>query len=150
MNIPDQRHALNVARTALKLWTDVCKEQKIGDEFPAVSAGDRRLLLKAALLHDVGKVKGDVSTGDKIIAVLLDRCFPRAARRWGRLGRGHVLNNLRHALYIYYHHAERSAAMLEACDAEAAVVDLVRRHHQAATVDDPPELTLLRQADDRH
>jgi HD superfamily phosphodiesterase len=49
MNLPDQRHALNVTYTALRL-----AQNKSGLNLAA--------LTKGALLHDVGKVRGDVST----------------------------------------------------------------------------------------
>lgn len=134
MNLPDQRHALNVAYTALELAAD--KE-----------GVDQKLLLKCALLHDVGKVKGDVSTADKIITVILDKFIPCWARNWGRLGRGGKLANLRHAVYIYYNHAARGAAMLSAAGINGQEIKIIARHHEAPVVGEPPELRLLRQAD---
>ncbi|HWR39715.1 MAG TPA: HDIG domain-containing protein [Patescibacteria group bacterium] len=148
MNTPDQRHALNVARTVIKWQAAAHKNKTAGDDGAVLTAENRRLLLKAALLHDVGKVKGDVSTADKIIAVLADRFCPRAAWRWCRPGKGYFWDNLKHALYIYYHHAERGAAMLEECGVEDSVVELVRKHHQTPASDDSEELLLLRRADD--
>ncbi len=47
-----------------------------------------------------------------------------------------------------FHHAERSAEFLQQSGSNAAVVAIVRRHHQAELPEDPPELTLLRTADD--
>lgn len=135
MNLPDQRHALNVAYTAHKLSTDRTDV-------------DTNLLMRCALLHDVGKVKGDVSTLDKILTVLAHKLCPAWSQRWGRQGRGSKVNNLRHAVYIYYNHAERSAAFLAAAGCEDELVSIVAKHHKAPADDDPPELKLLRQADD--
>ena len=134
MNLPDQRHALNVAYTALVLAAET-------------EGFNQQLLLKCALLHDVGKVKGDVSTADKIITVILDKFVPRWSRSWGRLGRGGKIENLRHAVYIYYHHAARGAAMLKAAGICSQVTDIVARHHEAPAAGEPPELRLLRTAD---
>lgn len=135
MNLPDQRHALNVAYTAITL---LAAEQSV----------DRRLLLRCALLHDVGRMQGDASTADKVLTVIMHKCLPRYAKRWARLGRGGRLANVRHALYVYFHHPVRSAALLRAAGTEAAVTDIVARHHAAPQTDDPPELLLLRRADD--
>ena len=44
--------------------------------------------------------------------------------------------------------AERSARLLAAAGCEAALVEAVKRHHKAPEAGEPPELTLLRQADD--
>lgn len=135
MNLPDQRHVLNVAYTALELAKN---QEKI----------DEKLLIKCALLHDVGKIKGDVSTADKIMTVIGHKLSPQWAKNWGRLGRGNKLANLRHAFHIYFHHAQRSATMLEKIGANSQVVNIVAKHHKAPEVNDPLELVILRQADD--
>ncbi|QDR81499.1 HDIG domain-containing metalloprotein [Sporomusa termitida] len=137
MNLPDQRHALNVAYTASALGSGDCTI-------------DQELLLQCALLHDVGKVRGDVSTFDKVLTVILDKVAAGWARGWARPGRGGKVANLRHALYIYYQHAARGAVMLQAIGAAPAMIRIVERHHQAPAVDDEPELVILRLADSRH
>lgn len=134
MNLPDQRHALNVAYTALAL----------ADGQAAV---DQQLLIQCALLHDVGKVKGDVSTADKIITVILDKFAAPWAKSWGKMGRGSKIDNLRHAVYIYYNHATRGAEMLRAIGLPPELTNIVARHHEAPAVGEPPELTLLKTAD---
>jgi len=137
MNLPDQRHALNVAYTALQL------------------AADRRdinitILIKSALLHDVGKVRGDVSTLDKILTVAAHKIAPAWAEKWGKPGRGSKLANLRHAFYIYFNHPARSGVMLRDIGTSPAIIAIVARHHKAPADSDPPELTILRLADNMH
>lgn len=136
MNLPDQRHALNVAYTAAKL---------AASHRPEV---DGELLARCALLHDVGKVKGDVSTWDKIITVAAHYVAPGWARRWGKQGRGGAVANLRHAFYTYYHHPERGVALLAAVGTQERVLEIIRRHHEMPEVGEPLELTILRDADD--
>jgi len=134
MSLPDQRHALNVAYTVLKLAKN---------EQPAVE----RILVKSALLHDIGKIQGDISVADKVITVLAGIVFPHISRKWGQYGRGGRLANLRHAFYVYYYHPVRGAEMAEKAGVEPLIVELIRKHHKAPTDDDPPELLLLQQAD---
>lgn len=134
MNLPDQRHALNVTYTALKL-----AQNKAGLNLT--------VLTKGALLHDVGKVRGDVSTLDKIATVIAHKLFPGWAKSWGKMGRGSKLANVRHAFYIYFNHASRSAAMLKQIGANPLVTDIVGKHHKAPAESDPPELIILRAAD---
>jgi len=137
MNLPDQRHALNVAYTA----------QKLGSKHKDI---DRNLLIKCALLHDVGKIKGDVSTIDKVMTVIGHTVAPNWAKQWGRLGRGSKLANCRHAFYIYFHHAKRSAAMLKTIGASPRMIEIVSKHHEAPADGDPLELVLLRKSDELH
>ncbi len=134
MNLPDQRHALNVAYTVL----DMAKNR------PGI---DKEILVKSALLHDVGKVKGDVSTADKIITVLAHKFVPQWAERWGRFGRGSNIDNLRHAFYIYFNHAGRGAEMLKEIGVDRRIVEIVRKHHKTPAECDPPELAILKAAD---
>lgn len=135
MHLADQRHALNVAYTAIRL----AEEQK--------SFIDKEKLIRCCLLHDVGKVRGDISTLDKIIAVLMHRCAPAWSERWGVRGKGNPLKNLRHAFYIYFHHARRGRDKLLALGL-TELAEIVAKHHKAPAEEDPPELTLLREADD--
>ena len=137
MDRPDHRHVLNVAHTALQLAQHQLTI-------------DINLLVKCALLHDVGKIKGDVSTIDKIITVMGHKLSPRWAKQWGRLGRGSKLDNLRHAFYIYFNHAKRSATMLREIDSTPQMVEIVAKHHEAPADCDPLELVILRKSDDLH
>ncbi|MBP2626716.1 MAG: metal dependent phosphohydrolase [Firmicutes bacterium] len=137
MNLPDQRHVLNVAQTALQL----AQHQQLIDI---------NLLVKCALLHDVGKIKGDVSTIDKIITVMGHKLSPRWVKQWGRLGRGSRVDNIRHAFYIYFNHAQRSAAMLKEIGSNPQIVEIVAKHHEAPADYDPLELVILRKSDQLH
>lgn len=133
MSLPEQRHALDVAYTVQQL------ERK--------TAVNKNILIRCALLHDVGKVRGDISTMAKVFAVLVDGFCPERARRWARAaksGRGH---DLRHALYVYFHHAELGREKLLALGL-TELAEIVAKHHEAPAEDDPPELLLLRQADE--
>jgi putative nucleotidyltransferase with HDIG domain len=134
MNLPDQQHALKVVYTAI---TIAIGRQDI----------DKETLYKAALLHDVGRVKGDLSTIDKVIAVLANKFAPAQARKWGRFGRGGKLANLKHALFVFYNHPLLGAALLKEVGVSDKVIDLVAQHHLAETTEDTPELNILRQAD---
>lgn len=136
MNLPDQRHCLNVAYTAL-----------------ALSEGgqdgiDKAKLMKCCLLHDVGKVCGDVSTFDKVMAVLIYGRMPALARRCRRRGRGgNAWRNFCHALYIYEYHPQIGYEKLMAIG-EAEIAGIVARHHEARKSGDSAELLLLREADE--
>jgi putative nucleotidyltransferase with HDIG domain len=134
MNLPDQRHSLNVAYTSMVL------AQKI-------AYVDEKNLIKASLLHDVGKVHGDVSTFDKIVTVIAYKFAPIWSEKWAKFGKGNRLDNLRHAFYIYFNHAERSKEKLIAIGLDE-LADIVSKHHKAPASDDQLELTILRKADD--
>jgi hypothetical protein len=135
MNVTDQFHCRRVAGDIMRLAagrTDV----------------DPRFLVRCALLHDVGRRWGDVSTWDKIIAVLLHYFMPARTRLWAREGQGNRLDNLRHALHVCLYHPNRGVILLRELGAENELLRIVGSHHQPAELEDPVALQLLRQADD--
>lgn len=137
MHVADQVHARNVARTALAL----------AEENPC--GVDRTLLLRAALLHDVGRRTGDLDVWGKVFAVLAMKFFPRLVLRLMRVEAGSIFYPLGRALFVSHHHASIGAARLRAIGLfrEAAIVE---RHHLPPAAEDAPELLLLRMADEQN
>ncbi len=132
MSIPDQCHAIRTARAAISLATE--RADKV----------DMPLLKRCALLHDIGRRKGDLGIFWKSAAVLFASWFPAIARIYasGAKGNGILYRKMR----IYFHHAEIGAEMLVRSGfmEEAAII---AGHHEAPADGDPPELRLLRMAD---
>lgn len=130
MHPADQVHACNVAYTSRAL----AGERGLPEE-------QRAFLIRCALLHDVGRRRGDLDILGKVFAVLMMHYLPRTSGRLmmreGRLG---------HVLYVYRHHPAIGAALLRGIgmEAEAGVIEC---HHQAASAGDSFVLTLLREAD---
>ena len=145
MHRVDQVHAVHVAYTAQQLAEQMLTAgQAVGtvSQRPAdttLPSLDMRLLLRCALLHDIGRVKGDLDLMGKVWAVLLAHYLPQWSRRMADLGRIHFL-------YVYYHHALLGATKLYAygLSTEARII---ARHHAPARPEDCLELQLLRQAD---
>ena len=130
MHRADQRHALNVAHTAAQLAA--------AETHPV----DVPFLLRCALLHDVGRQRGDLDILGKVACVLLVHFFPRRARVWAERGQSQWL-------YIYFHHPAIGAARLRRIGL-AREAALIEQHHEAEKADDAIELRLLRAADERN
>ena len=123
MSTVDQRHALNVAHSLERLLDGTDTE--------------RDFMLRVALLHDVGRVRGDMGIIGKVAAVLLAEFAPRLANFFA------AKTNFMH---VYFHHAEIGAAKLKALGFvdEAAIIAL----HHTSSADESVELCLLKQADE--
>lgn len=135
MSIPDRKHCLNVAYTARLLAKDLKNV-------------DVEKLIKAALLHDVGRRQGDLSIFDKAAAVIINKAAgSRLVAAWGKQGRGSIVQNLRHALYVSRQHPAIGAELLSSCGTDASVVFLVRNHHNYRDRQ-TMELELLQKADE--
>ena len=127
MSTADQYHSLRTAYTIERLVI----EDKHGI--------DREFLIRCALLHDVGRVKGDMGIFGKIFTVLVTELMPSFADKLELQG-----NRL---MFVYRHHAEMSGRKLQKIGLfkEAKIV---AKHHAPPTAEDPYELKLLRLADE--
>ena len=133
MDVVDQRHALYTAYTALELAR-------------GKDGVDGMFLVRIALLHDIGRMKGDLGLWGKVFAVLMHDFSPRLAQRCAHPAKEGCLAFFRRALYVYYHHAEvGSEKLLRLGHAKEAAA--VRLHHKPASSSDSIELCLLRKAD---
>lgn len=131
MHRADQRHALNVTRTAMALADE---RERDGARV------NRALLERCALLHDVGRRRGDLDIFGKVACVLLVHVFPARSKRWADNGTSAMLR-------VYYHHPQIGAELLRGIGLflEASIIE---RHHAPAQATNPIELTLLRAADE--
>ena len=117
-----QRHCLNVYHT---LREGGCED------------GD---LLRAALLHDVGKE--EVGLSHRVACVVLRRMSPAFLERLADDRPG----GWRYGLYANLHHPQRGADLVEATGASATTVDLIRSHQDKGSGN--PKLLVLQRADE--
>ena len=129
MDVVDQYHCLHVAYTL---------ERFVIEDSHGV---DRNFLIRCALLHDIGRVKGDMSLFGKVFVVLISAFLPSFADSLERKGS--------HLLYIYRHHAEIGAKKLQDIGLYKEA-KIIAKHHSRPTMNDPNELKLLRIADDKN
>lgn len=132
MDRPTQTHCVRVARTCQKL---IQKDLMV----------NKNLLIRSALLHDIGKTANAITTFHRVAIVLLSllspKLFERIAcqpRTRGRLGK---------ALWAHINHPVKGAQLAEAANLPPELVYLIKNHHQPYTSEEPLELTLLRRAD---
>ncbi|MCK4257583.1 MAG: HDIG domain-containing protein [Halanaerobiales bacterium] len=135
MSIVDQRHALDVCCLVAESLKFKEKDNKADNQF----------LIRAALLHDVGKLAGDLTLFDRIIIVLIDSFIPGRIEIWGEEGRGNFLKNRLHAFYIACNHGLIGAKLLEKISCDLDLITIIRDHHLPETSD--WRMTILQEAD---
>lgn len=132
MDPADQRHGLAVAKSALA---------KRGYQLGAPV----EYLVQAALLHDIGKVAGDLTPLTRICVGFLRRFLPRLRARLAKRDG----TPLQRACYVDLRHAARGAYMARAFGIAPDVVQIIRAHHDPPAPYEAKILTYLREAD-RH
>jgi hypothetical protein len=132
----DQQHSINVMR----LLRDSGQTQPD--------------LLKAALLHDIGKTRADLHVWDRSLVVLGNRFMPKRAEAWGALTTGDSaeLNSWRKGFIVKVRHPAWGAKMAAAAGSSPLTVSLIRHHQDPVThivTEEDHLLKLLQSADDQ-
>ncbi|HHW57128.1 MAG TPA: HDIG domain-containing protein [Clostridia bacterium] len=95
-------------------------------------------LLKAALFHDIGKIKAKITLTKKVIGVILEK-IPFLAK---------FLEKRIYFLKIYYNHPEYSTEICKEIGLNERVVDIVRHHHGRNPTDE--DVIKLQEADKKN
>lgn len=127
MDTVDQRHCLDVAASCI---SNLRQHPKVLNY---------ELLLKAALLHDVGKQAGDLSIPDRVSIVLLKTFAPQYYEKAAR--------NPAKPYYISVNHAAIGAERCRYAGCSEELVHLVAHHHTGGS---GAELELLIIADNQN
>lgn len=136
MDTPTQKHSIKVAKSAEKI---AAKSENANINLP--------LLIKASLLHDIGKKAKDISTADKILIVIIEYTFPKILKIYAKEGRGHGFNNICHAFYIHLIHHQRGAQLAMDNGLDMEIANLIKKHHDSIKAGDKLELKILIEAD---
>lgn len=136
MNRVDQKHSVAVARAVIA--EAGCKQEI-----------DLTTLVQAALLHDIGKVEGELNVANRLIAGFVRRIFPSLRDKYSRSCRSGWLK-IRYGFYVDRVHPLRGSYMAKIVGIEKSVVDLIRHHHDPPREGQTPELTFLQLADNKH
>lgn len=134
MSLEDQSHCLKVAQTA----------EKLADKYRQNI--DKEILIKAALLHDIGKNKKYSNVWYKTICVVMDKLFHDYAVKVAVENTEKLF--LSKTLYYYYNHPNIGADKLRDINNEEKLALLVEWHHDKSKQSLLPELKFLQQADD--
>lgn len=125
LSVYEQKHSINVAVYAKKLQETKCINSDI--------------IVKAALLHDIGKIEKKLNVIEKSILVLLNK-FTK--------GRIRYIKNIK-CIDIYYNHPEKGYDILKKYNIDNRVLYLVRNHHNK-NIKDNKELSILIESDNKN
>lgn len=123
----EQRHSIDVAKTILSQFNH------------GLTEGQLSLVIKAALLHDIGKLNMGLNPITKSVAVVFHKISEQSARRL--TGKMKFMNG-------YYNHPEIGAEILKHCNVPQEIIYLTRNHHKKTATNENNLLNILIQADE--
>ena len=103
---PDQNHSLRVLQT-LELENEIDPD-----------------LIKAALLHDLGKIRYPLRRWERIFAVLVKTIFPKRYHQWG----AGDPSGLKRPLVVINQHSDWGADLAQQAGSSLTTVWLIRNH----------------------
>jgi|SRR5690554_5345901 len=133
MSVVDQKHSVRVARYIIQ---EAVERRGI----------NLNCVIQAALLHDAGKVKGDIKRYNRVCVGIIRRLCPCKRHKWSSRDKQSAL---RYSLYVDMIHPTRGAYMAESMGIDSRVVSLIKNHHEQKpeVVAGDGELSLLQLAD---
>lgn len=138
MSRVDQHHALAVTRAIIEELKNASGSQ------------DYDTLIKAALLHDVGKVQGDFTFFSRILVGLVKRISPTMRGKWAFTNPNTLWEKVRYGFYVDLIHPLRGAHMAKVFGIEPAIVEMIRHHHDPPLKGQSSDLALLQKADSKN
>lgn len=109
----EQKHSVRVAK-------DIDRKFKNNEISSSTILNNKDILIKASLLHDIGKIKKKVNIIDKSIIVILNKLTKGNLKK---------LNNKK--VQCYYNHPEYSYDILKDINKSDVFLNIVRNHHKS-------------------
>ncbi len=132
----EQKHSITVAR-------EMVEAAKGSKEL------DKNEIAEFALLHDIGKATIKLSLIDRAVLVILRRVTPRIYNGLAEKGESSGPGIFK-KFYVHKFHGKIGAELLRRAEVSDKIANLVEVHDKKPEPDDPIELMLLRQLDDKN
>lgn len=122
----EQKHSIRTAKDVHK----VLRNNKL----------DNEMLIKAALLHDIGKIYCKLNPIDKGVLVIMDKITKGHLKKYKDVKK----------IYVYYNHAEIGYNLLMKYNYDDELLYLIRNHHNYKITDESKYLSILKLCDSRN
>lgn len=120
----EQSHSIRTAKDVKKIIKNNRAEYK---------------LIRAALLHDIGKIEKNLNVIDKSVMVLLHKFTKGKLKKFTGIKK----------VDVYYNHAEKGYNILKQHLDDERVLYLIRNHHNEEIINDK-ELEILKECDSKN
>lgn len=121
----EQKHSVKVAYDVKK----ICKEKRLNSN----------LLIKAALLHDIGKTFKKLNVIDKSLLVMANRITKGSIRKLSKIKK----------VNVYYNHGKIGCDILKKYGYKKELLYLIENHHNLK-IEGNKELEILRECDEKN
>ncbi|GAA0182640.1 HD domain-containing protein [Clostridium sediminicola] len=126
MSIMDKKHSINTARDVKK----ICMNKQINSI----------MLIRVALLHDIGKSEYKLNVIEKSIVVILNKFSKGKIKKYSNIK----------CIDIYYNHASIGYEMLKQFNYSELFLFLIKNHHNSDIISNKEELQILQNCDNKN
>jgi putative nucleotidyltransferase with HDIG domain len=131
-----RKHSIVVAKKLLELAHD------------APPQVDGRELVRAGLLHDIGKGIVHLSIFDRAVLVTIHKWIRPVYDLFANRGRSERASWFSRKFYVHREHANIASELLHSAGTEEKVIGIIQGHDDEPKESDPIELVLLRKVDE--
>ena len=128
LSMYEKKHSLYIARDIENNYRNNISDREL------------EILIKASLLHDVGKIKSKLNLFDRVFFVIMNGLIKDNLKKI-------KIRSLEYKIYVYYNHGEIGYELLKNCS-EDEMLYLVRYHHNKCLND--YKLKILQKFDERN
>lgn len=143
MNKSVQKHCVEVA-------SHIIKEKNISSSEQWEKSPELEILVKAALLHDIGKLEGTFNIIDRVAYVLMKKISPYILEKIAErtTHKKKFLYRFRNALFVNLKHADIGGELAAKAGLDEEVVHYITNHHNTGMAVNNENLKLLMDADE--
>lgn len=131
----DQYHSIQVAKTGLELARQ--SEQSV----------DHKLVIKAGLLHDLGKTGIQLNLFQRILPVVITALLPRLSYRIGQTA---DYQGWLKGFAVYWNHGARGGEIAARAKLNEKIIEIIINHQEVPDDNNNVILTIIKAADSLH
>lgn len=127
LSVCEQKHSVNVARSV----KEYCSKNECDI--------DSQILIKAALMHDIGKITARLGIIEKSLLVILNKLTNGKIKKLSKIKK----------IDVYYNHGDKGYNLLKDYNYDECFLYLIKNHHNSNIIGDK-RLNILIECDNKN
>ncbi|MGF7185095.1 putative nucleotidyltransferase with HDIG domain [Desulfitispora alkaliphila] len=134
LSLADQYHSIKVAKEAISIAN--VRNLNL----------DQNVIIRAGLLHDIGKSGFKITLIDRSLPVIITKISPILSKKIASWGNGELI--ILRGFYLYWNHYQLGVQIAEKLNLESNLRQVIKYHQEPVKAEDQLLLRLIKEADE--